>query len=239
MISHNSRAMLGVLGGMGPMASAEFLKSIYELSGDRLDYDQDSPRVILYSDPTFPDRTEAFLKGDDEPLLDQLIDALNQLLSLGASHVVICCMTIHYLLPRLPHNLRARVISLLDVIYTNFEQKPDDYLVICSTGTRKLGLFESHPAWPRAKGRLVFPDQHEQARMHELIYEVKRNRKIDEAIAFVQSLLNDYHLDSFIAGCSEVHMLAKQFMASPSRQAAHHCIDPLAIITKQVVEQCQ
>ena len=49
--------LLGILGGMGPLASAEFLKTIYEY-GTR-DLEQRSPACILYSDPTFPDRTSS------------------------------------------------------------------------------------------------------------------------------------------------------------------------------------
>ena len=46
---------LGILGGMGPLTSAEFLKTIYEvnISGP----EQDAPACVLYSDPSVPDRT--------------------------------------------------------------------------------------------------------------------------------------------------------------------------------------
>ena len=55
--------VLGVVGGLGPLVSAEFLKAIYEhTSWTR---EQDAPRVLLYSDPTFVDRTTALLSGAD------------------------------------------------------------------------------------------------------------------------------------------------------------------------------
>lgn len=56
-VGEAGRDPLGVLGGMGPLASAEFLKTIYECSV--AGGEQRSPSVIMYSDPTFPDRTEA------------------------------------------------------------------------------------------------------------------------------------------------------------------------------------
>ena len=49
----------GILGGMGPLASAEFLTSIYKLSLGRTE--QNMPRLYLVSDPTVPDRTKAIL----------------------------------------------------------------------------------------------------------------------------------------------------------------------------------
>ncbi len=42
--------LLGILGGMGPSASAEFLKTIYEYGIS--DLEQRSPACSLYSDPT-------------------------------------------------------------------------------------------------------------------------------------------------------------------------------------------
>src|SRR5215216_6454872 len=110
----SKNGILGILGGMGPVASAEFLKTIYEYSeGER---EQDFPVVFVYSDPTFPDRTDAFLNGEEEVILRQLEKALQALVQMDASKIVICCMTIHHLLPRLSPNLAERIISLLDVI---------------------------------------------------------------------------------------------------------------------------
>ena len=80
------------------MASAEFLKTVYEYGiGEN---EQDAPIVLMYSDPTFPDRTDSFLAGESELLLARLTGALQSLSDAGASRFVICCMTIHYLLPR-------------------------------------------------------------------------------------------------------------------------------------------
>ena len=101
MSTNTKQPTYGVIGGMGPLASAEFLKTIYEYSLDQRE--QDSPVVLVYSDPTFPDRTDAFLAGQDEALLSQLNRAVDRLRSWDASKIVICCMTIHYLVPRLPH----------------------------------------------------------------------------------------------------------------------------------------
>src|ERR1043166_7388006 len=100
------KPMLGVLGGMGGLAAAEFVKTIYELSGELSVPEQEAPLVLLYSDPSFPDRTEALLRGDTQLLLGRLIEALEFLCAMGASELVICCMTIHYLLPQIPEPLR-------------------------------------------------------------------------------------------------------------------------------------
>ena len=61
-MKREEREVLGIVGGLGPMASAEFLKTVYEYGiGEN---EQDAPIVLMYSDPTFPDRTESFLAGE-------------------------------------------------------------------------------------------------------------------------------------------------------------------------------
>lgn len=234
-----NKPILGVLGGMGGLASAEFVKTIYEFSGELSAPEQAAPIVLLHSDPTFPDRTEALLRGDTQFLLNKLIDSLEFLCVMGASELVICCMTIHYLLPQVPSALRERIISMADVIFSSVESLKKKHLVICSNGTVRLGLLQAHPQWEQARDYFVFPSETEQQRMHDLIYDMKLNRNLPEARLYVESLLARYGVDSFIAGCSEIHLLAKQFEPSSSEQRGYGCIDPLTIIAREMVEQQQ
>lgn len=221
--------VLGVLGGMGPLASAEFLKTIYEAGGGARE--QDSPVVVLYSDPTFPDRTEAFLRGEEGELLRRLVRALYHLRELGATKTVICCVTIHHLLPRLPADLRRHVVSLLDVIFDQLEERGGRHLLLCTTGTSRLGIFQKHRRWEGLCGDVVLPTEPDQKRLHELIYGVKRNHGLDDAVAFVEASLRRYGAESFIVGCTEVHLMAKRFVHAGGARGA--CLDPLMVIARQ------
>lgn len=231
------KPVLGVLGGMGALASAEFVKTVYEFSGESSLPEQEAPIVLLHSDPTFPDRTEALVRGDTQVLLGRLREALETLCAMGASDLVICCMTIHYLLPQLPGPLRERIISLLDVIFSSVESLKKKHLVICSSGTVKLGLLQQHPRWEHVRNYLVFPSETEQQQMHDLIYKVKLNRNLLEARLFIESLLARHRVDSFVAGCTEIHLLAKELDQASREQRGYSCIDPLTIIARQVAEQ--
>lgn len=236
MTSRSEKKVLGVLGGMGPLASAEFLKTIYEhsLSGR----EQDSPAVLMYSDPTFPDRTDAFLAGDGDGILEQLNESLRRLTAQGATRIVICCMTIHYLLPRLTVDLRERIVSLLDVCFANLPPAPARHLLIASSGTRRLRLFENHSLWPSLKQLIVLPDEEDQHRIHyDLIYPIKKNPNLSELTPLLESLLAKYRVDSFIAGCSEIHLLAKRYLSAPPARRRYTCVDPLTIIAEQLAKE--
>ncbi|HEU4508044.1 MAG TPA: amino acid racemase [Pyrinomonadaceae bacterium] len=228
---NEDKSVLGVVGGLGPLASAEFLRTIYEYSLG--DLEQESPSVIVYSDPTFPDRTDAFLAGKSDPVLAQLIDVIERLLQAGATDVVFCCMTIHYLLPRLPARLRERVISLPDIIFEELAHTWKRHLLISSSGTRKLGLFENHERWSMAQPYIVVPDEEDQNTIHrDLIYPIKKNPDVSTLFPLLKMMLSRYGVDSFIAGCSEVHLLAKHFLRSGDHSAEYGCIDPLATVAR-------
>ncbi len=177
---------------MGPLASAEFLKTIYEQSLGGLE--QHSPIVMVYSDPTVPDRTEALLTGSSDVLLGELTKAIRSLRQLGASRIALCCMTIHYLLPKLPLDLRESVVSLLDVAYERDQERIH----------------------------------------HDLIYPIKGNADRRELLALLESLLAKYEVDSFVAGCSEVHILAKAVARAGGPKNGDRCIDPLTILAREL-----
>ena len=231
----DKKNILGILGGIGPLASAEFLRTIYDHNiGAR---EQEAPPVVMYSDPGFLDRTEAILGGAHDALLTQLIEALTALSRLRVSRIVICCFTVHYLLPRLPGELRRLVTSLLDVVFVNLARRPGKHLLICTNGARRMELFQNHSQWESAKDRLVLPSESDQLLIHELIYQIKKNRDVRELIPALETLLAKYKVDSFVAGCTELHLLAKQpIFANGGRKPGYSCIDPLTIIARGLRE---
>ena len=226
--------VLGVVGGAGPLASAEFIKTIYECSlGER---EQEAPIVLLSSDPTYPDRTEALLAGDFEPTVTKLVAVLEWLRDSGASETVICCVTMHHVLKLVPVDLRAHVISLIDVIVDAVARSQERQLLVCSTGSRRLKIFQSHERWHEIENYIVWPDETDQQFIHQqLIYQVKQNRDLDELLPPFVSLLAKYNTRSFVAGCTEIHMLAKRL--SSSSLWSERIIDPLLVIAREVARE--
>lgn len=233
--AQDGREIVGVLGGMGGLASAEFLKTVYETEvGER---EQDGPVVMLFSDPTFPDRTEAFLAGREEAVLEPLVRALQCLRGCGASSVVMCCVTLHHLLPRLPPELREPVVSVLDVLMEELANARGRYLLVSSTGARQLGLFDRHPRWDEVRDRVILADPGDQRRIHhDLIYPVKRNAGMDGLVRMLDELIDRYAADGFIVGCTEVHVLAKRYFATLDPERRRACIDPLAAVANAIRE---
>lgn len=220
---------LGVLGGMGCLASAEFVRTVYELNV--CEREQDSPLVILLSDPAFPDRTQTFLSGDVGALVSMLGRRLAQLSALGAGRVVLGCVTLHYALPLLPADLRGLVLSLVDVALTHAAESEGRQLLLCSSGSRAARVFEGHEKWGRAAGRIVLPDDEDQRLIHSMLYRYKVEVGAQPLLPHLGGLLEKYGADSFIAGCSELHMLTRHLSRGP---AGYRFIDPLLLVAQNL-----
>ena len=63
--------LIGVLGGMGPMASQLFYKYVTEMTDAKCD--QDHVRMLIYSDCEMPDRTAAILSCEYSAPYDRML----------------------------------------------------------------------------------------------------------------------------------------------------------------------
>ena len=57
--------IIGILGGMGPAATADFYTKLVALTPGATD--QDHPKVVIWADPTIPDRTLALTENGPDP----------------------------------------------------------------------------------------------------------------------------------------------------------------------------
>jgi aspartate racemase len=84
--------VLGVLGGMGPLASAQFMVRLTQLTPAARD--QDHIPAVLWSDPRVPDRTVGRLAGGADPL-PWLLRGIEGLRHAGCGAIAIPCNTAH------------------------------------------------------------------------------------------------------------------------------------------------
>ena len=85
--------MIGVIGGMGPLATADFLNKVIEET-DAAE-DEDHVPLLISCDPRIPRRPAAILGGGESPL-PRLREIRNRLLTAGATALVMPCNTAHY-----------------------------------------------------------------------------------------------------------------------------------------------
>ncbi|MGP3998632.1 aspartate/glutamate racemase family protein [Streptomyces sp. 8N706] len=223
-----STGVLGVLGGMGPLASAEFLRTLYarEWAGP----EQSRPRVLLDSDPAFPDRTEAIRQGRVREMTERLEARLAELLARGASQVVVVCFTAHYFLHRLDPALRARVVSLVESTTAELTGTTGRFLLLSTEGTRRARIFEEAPGWDAVAHRVVRPDEDDQALVHRLIYRMKRHGPLPgETLPQVERMRQAYGCSGLVLGCTEFHLVSRELTARYGEDRTVDALRTLAV----------
>jgi len=106
---------LGVLGGMGPAASAEFMVRL--VSQTPAKRDQDHIPTILWSDSTVPDRSTSLRNSDDKPL-PYLLSGIQGLVLAGCNLIVIPCNTAHLWFKEMEKQAswHARIVHIVDSV---------------------------------------------------------------------------------------------------------------------------
>lgn len=103
---------LGIIGGMGPAATARLLSRIVELTA--ADRDQDHLDVTVLNRPSVPDRTAFLLGRPDAPsFVPALVDMARDLEALGCTVLAMPCNTAHARAEEVRERLaRARIVDM-------------------------------------------------------------------------------------------------------------------------------
>ncbi|MEV6582329.1 amino acid racemase [Streptomyces sp. NPDC051582] len=139
---HDTRPALGILGGMGPLATADFYRRLIECTP--AGSDQAHLPVVMWADPAVPDRTTALL-GEGPSPVPALVEGARWLRRAGAGCIAIPCNTAHAYAEQLS---RATGVEVLDMIRAALEAAArrtpglERVGVLATRGTRLTGLYE-------------------------------------------------------------------------------------------------
>ena len=87
------RKTLGILGGMGPLATADFFKELVAHTEAKKDWDH--LRVIIDNNVDIPSRTRAVLYNEDDPTLYMRKSCIS-LMSMGCDCIAVPCNSAHF-----------------------------------------------------------------------------------------------------------------------------------------------
>ena len=111
---------LGVIGGLGPMATAYYMELVIQMTDASCD--QEHLNMIISSRPGTPDRTRYILGLSDENPAPVMIDAGRWLVAEGAEILAIPCITAHYFQKQLEEE-RQSLVRVNDIIAELEKQK--------------------------------------------------------------------------------------------------------------------
>ena len=193
---------LGILGGMGPAATAEFMKIMVEKAP--AECDQEHPRMIVYSHTITPDRT-AFLLGKGPDPDNYIREGLNTLINWGADMLVITCNTAHHFVDRFRDELSVPLIHIVEeTIKKAARFSPDGAWLAATLGTMRTKLYQEYAL--KADYNLIPPNEKMQIEIHDATDLVKQNHRAEAGSKFadITKRLWDERELPIIGACTEI-----------------------------------
>ena len=198
-----SEKILGVLGGMGPLASAHFMLRLTLLTPAQRD--QEHIPTVLWSDPRVPDRTAGRLGGGEDPL-PWLLRGLHGLRQAGCGAIAIPCNTAHGWYEQIAAE-GLPILHIVDAAAAELRKvAPEGTVGIMGTaGTLAMRLYQDR--LERQGWRCIVPTEAEMAtHVTPAIAEVKANHVSDayEPLASVVRALAGRGARAVVLGCTEI-----------------------------------
>ena len=113
------KKIIGIIGGMGPLATADLFEKIIRATAAARD--QDFPHVIVDCNTDIPDRTAAILMGGEDPV-PQLVRSANTLAAAGADVLIMPCNTAHWFYDELCLRTHLPVLHMLRLTADRLER---------------------------------------------------------------------------------------------------------------------
>ncbi|MFF4509259.1 aspartate/glutamate racemase family protein [Streptomyces sp. NPDC001401] len=227
--------IIGILGGMGPAATADFYAKLVAATPGT--GDQDHLRTVIWSDPTIPDRTEALLGGGPDPT-PWLLHGGRVLREAGATVIAIPCNTAHAFVPRIAGHVGLPIVHMIGETARHLTAlRPRIHTVglLATTGTVRAGLYQER--LESVGIRLVLPDAAAQdAEVMAAIHAVKAGTRDDTATALLARAahrLTEQGAQAVIAGCTEIPL------GLPADAVAVPLVDPALVLARALVRRAR
>ena len=225
--------MLGIIGGMGPMASALF----YDMISSKTDAscDQENLDLILLSHAGMPDRTGAILSKDEvqiEAVRSKLLADAMFLQNAGCTAIAVTCNTAHYFVNMIEDELDIPFIHLIretaEAVASKFGAKK--VAVLATDGTIETRLYQDELS---KRGVIAFtPKAEVQALvMHEIYDCIKSGKPADEEIwQKIEEYVKAEGCEAAVLACTELSVVRKElslgsFYFDPMDIMAERCLD--------------
>jgi len=222
---------LGVIGGLGPMATALFMQMVTEMTEAHVD--QEHIEMLIHSCPQIPDRTSFILdhtKADPKP---EMIRVGRNLAEQGVDLIAVPCITSNYFYKELTEGIPVPVIHTIRETYRYLlERGIRTAGLMATSGTIESGLFQK--AFASSECRLVLPSDDRQKDVMHMIYQnIKAGRPPEmERFFQVASHLQKQWAEVIVLGCTELSLIKRD------QAVGAGFLDALDVLAKKAIELC-
>lgn len=203
---------IGVLGGMGPEASANLYSKIIKYSQSEYGavQDFDYPPIIIYSLPLFGFDETGIV--DETKVKEQLIEGVKKLELAGCDLIIIACNTVHTYFDEMQAAVKVPIFNIIEE--TKKRVKKLGYKKVglfASESTNKLQLYQKRFA--DSDIEIISPNEEQQVILNRVIEHVMGgNQKIEDVI-LLKEIARDYirqGSEAIVMGCTEIPLAINQ-----------------------------
>ncbi len=203
---------IGILGGMGPEASANLYQRIIKYAQYKYGavQDFDYPPIIIYSLPLLGFNETGIRDGD--LVKKQLIDGVKKLAYAGCDLIIIACNTVHYFYDDMQSAVNIPVLNIIEETRRR----------VLDLGYKKVGLFASESTnklklyqdkFAAAGIEVIFPNKKQQDILNGVIKHVMGGNQGISDIVALKDIARDYikqGAKAIIMGCTEIPLAINQ-----------------------------
>ncbi len=203
---------IGVLGGMGPYATVDFMKLLLDVTN--AEKESDHIHVIIDNNPRMPSRTRAYLFGEADPVPEMKKGVL-RLLRAGVDFVVVPCNSAHYFLPCVFEGISIEYIDMIEATCNIIRQKGWNTVgILGGEVTVHAGLYDQ--VLKKNNIKVIHVSEDDQSTVRTIIESVKRGRITDDTIKNLSVLYE--HLvamgaQALVLACTELQAVSDKFEA--------------------------
>ncbi len=221
---------LGILGGMGPLATIDLYEKIVRHTDAHKD--KDHIHVLIDSYPDIPDRT-AFITGDGENPLPFLIEAAQKIEAMGAEFLVMPCNTAHYFYEEIARFVEIPFLHMIDevgVYIQNKKPKIKKVGILATEGTYKGQIYEKRFA--AFDLEILTPNEADRKIISELIYNIKEGHASLDKAGITRALahMDEAGAEVVVLGCTELPIAFRRLNIN------NGIIDPTLVLAMAAVE---
>jgi len=223
--------ILGIIGGMGPEATVDFMDKIIKATpaGD----DCDHIHMIVDNNPQVPSRVKAILGAGESPA-PVLVEMARQMERYGADFLAMPCNSAHYYYEDIKKAVKIPVLNIIECTRIR--------ILNAIPGIKAIGLLAStavlvtqlyHRAFEADNIKLLTPPENLQQNLMKVIFAVKANKIDAELLKETRRIANELierGAQGLILGCTELSVLARDI-----RDFSVPAFDPAQILAEEVV----
>lgn len=200
---------LGIIGGMGPEATAEIFRKIISLTVASCD--QEHMKICVLNKPQIPDRTEYLINNGKSPL-PLIIEGINELKNLSTRFFIIPCNTSHIFSSEFNESEDIVFIDMIKTTknYLQVQFKDDKICILGTTGTVSAKVY-GH-GYNADKVNIIYPNKLLQSEVMDIILSVKANSNTiihnrERLIEVIKKVLIENGECTFVIACTELSVI--------------------------------